>query len=396
MLLTPSPRPRGAGAVATLILPADVSWGDGAARPAPPRRRRRAACADEAVREVADALRTGEPRVLLLGGDALSERGLMAAARIGDGHRGAPAVRDVPGAARPRRRAARRPRGCPTSPRPPLAARRRPSPRPRRRARRWRSSPTPACPETSSPRGARCTCWPSPEDATEALCALADDSSAPGRRRRAAPRWRRRRSDRGADGATLAEALGAPLPAGAIVVDEAVTSVVHMAGATAGCPRHDWLTLTGGAIGQGLPVATGAAVACPDRPVIAIQADGRAMYTIPALWTQAREQLDVTTVICDNGAYAILDVELTGSGAGGGGVRAAAAARPDRARLDFVALATGMGVPARRARTADELVDRLRWALAEPGTAPDRRRPAVAAVVTAGSGAASTPIFRRR
>ncbi|MBC7639511.1 MAG: acetolactate synthase large subunit, partial [Rhodoferax sp.] len=130
---------------------------------------------------------------------------------------------------------------------------------------------------------------------------------------------------------------------------------------------HDWLTLTGGAIGQGLPVATGAAVACPDRPVVSIQADGSAMYTITALWTQAREQLDVTTVICDNGAYAILDGELERVGAVGGGARARRLLDLTEPALDFVALATGLGVPARRAGTADELVEHLRWALDEPG-----------------------------
>ena len=91
------------------------------------------------------------------------------------------------------------------------------------------------------------------------------------------------------------------------------------------------------------------------------------MYTITALWTQAREQLDVTTVICDNGAYAILDGELERVGAARDGLRARRLLDLTGPALDFVALATGMGVPARRADTADELVDQLRWALAEPG-----------------------------
>ena len=91
---------------------------------------------------------------------------------------------------------------------------------------------------------------------------------------------------------------------------------------TSGAPRHDWLALTGGAIGDGLPMAVGAAVACPDRPVIGIQADGSAMYTISALWSHAREQADVTTVVCDNGSYAILAHELEKVGADGGGERA--------------------------------------------------------------------------
>ena len=86
---------------------------------------------------------------------------------------------------------------------------------------------------------------------------------------------------------------------------------------TAGAPRHDWLTLTGGAIGQGLPAAVGAAVACPDRPVIALEADGSSMYTIQSLWTMAREQLDITVVIFNNRSYGILDVEFARVGAAG-------------------------------------------------------------------------------
>src|SRR5581483_10014103 len=91
-------------------------------------------------------------------------------------------------------------------------------------------------------------------------------------------------------------ALGALMPEGAIVSDEGNTAGLFAPGATAGAPPHDWLCLTGGAIGQGLPVALGAAVACPDRRVVALEADGSAMYTLQAWWTMAREGLDVTTV----------------------------------------------------------------------------------------------------
>jgi acetolactate synthase I/II/III large subunit len=136
---------------------------------------------------------------------------------------------------------------------------------------------------------------------------------------------------------------------------------------TSGAPRHDWLALTGGAIGDGLPMALGAAVACPDRPVIGIQADGSAMYTISALWSYAREQLDITTIVCDNGSYAILEHELSRVGAQGDGKRAAQLLDLGGPALDFVAIATGMGVPATRATTAEELADQLRTALAEPG-----------------------------
>jgi acetolactate synthase I/II/III large subunit len=162
-------------------------------------------------------------------------------------------------------------------------------------------------------------------------------------------------------------ALGALLPEGAIVSDEANTSGIFIPGATAGGPVHDWLCLTGGAIGQGMPVATGAAVASPDRKVLSLEADGSAMYTLQSLWTQARESLDVTTVIFNNGSYAILEMELDRVGAGTPGPRAHAMldlARPD---LDFAALARGMGVPGTRATTAEEFTDQLERALAADG-----------------------------
>jgi acetolactate synthase-1/2/3 large subunit len=165
---------------------------------------------------------------------------------------------------------------------------------------------------------------------------------------------------------TIANAIGALLPEGAIVSDEANTGGLFVSGATSGAPRHDWLTLTGGAIGQGMPVATGAAVACPDRKVLSLQADGSAMYTLQSLWTQAREQLDVTTVIFNNRAYAILNLELTRVGARTDG-NAADQFDLSRPPIDFVALAKGMGVDGTRAETADDLVQALERALGEPG-----------------------------
>ena len=166
---------------------------------------------------------------------------------------------------------------------------------------------------------------------------------------------------------SLAAAIAYVLPEGAVVVDESNTAGVFLPGATEGAPRHDWLCNTGGAIGQGLPVATGAAIGAPDRPVICIQADGSAMYTLQALWTQAREGLDVTTVILSNRAYAILNLELSRVGAGAGGPRAERLLELSSPDLDFVALAQGMGVPATRATTAEELVVQLERALHEPG-----------------------------
>jgi acetolactate synthase-1/2/3 large subunit len=127
------------------------------------------------------------------------------------------------------------------------------------------------------------------------------------------------------------------------------------------------LTLTGGAIGQGLPVAVGAAVACPDRPVIALEADGSAMYTIQSLWTMAREQLDITVVIFSNRSYAILNMELDRVGAGQAGPRARAQLELTRPNLDFVGIGAGMGVPSVRAGTCEEFIQAFRRALDEPG-----------------------------
>jgi acetolactate synthase-1/2/3 large subunit len=168
---------------------------------------------------------------------------------------------------------------------------------------------------------------------------------------------------------SLGDSIGALLPEGAIVSDEGNTAGICVAGATAGAPPHDWLCLTGGAIGQGLPVATGAAVACPDRKVLSLEADGSAMYTLQALWTQARESLDVTTVVLNNRSYAILQLELRRVGAHATGPRAERLLDLRRPDLDFVALATGMGVPASRATTAEEFTAQLGAALATPGPA---------------------------
>jgi acetolactate synthase-1/2/3 large subunit len=163
------------------------------------------------------------------------------------------------------------------------------------------------------------------------------------------------------------EVLGALLPEEAIIADEANTSGIMLPAGTAGAPAHDVLTLTGGAIGLGIPLATGAAIACPDRPVICLEADGSAMYTLAGLWTQARENLNVTTLILSNRAYAILRVELQRVGAAGSGPKAARLLDLSGPDLDFVAMAEGMGVPATRAATAEELAEQLAKALAEPG-----------------------------
>ena len=171
----------------------------------------------------------------------------------------------------------------------------------------------------------------------------------------------------------MCQAIAAALPENAIISDEAQTSGVTLASHTAGAPRHDVLTLTGGAIGQGLPVAVGAAVACPDRPVIALDGEGSAMYTIQSLWTMAREQLDVTVVIFNNRSYAILNIELQRVGAdGGGGPKARSQLDLEGPNLDFVKLAEGMGVPAVARRHRRVVRRRARPRARRAGAAPDR------------------------
>ena len=146
------------------------------------------------------------------------------------------------------------------------------------------------------------------------------------------------------------------MPENAIVVDEANTSGMSMYPMTAQARPHDWLNLTGGSIGWGLPAAVGAAIACPDRKVISLEGDGSAMYTIQSLWTMARENLDITVVIFNNSKYSILELEFSRTGARGGkpGPNAASLLDISNPDMDFVSMAQGMGVQASRASTAEE------------------------------------------
>ncbi|GAA5036413.1 acetolactate synthase large subunit [Microbacterium fluvii] len=157
------------------------------------------------------------------------------------------------------------------------------------------------------------------------------------------------------------------LPDQAIVSEEALTSAAPGWDALAAAAPHDVLHLTGGAIGDGLPLAVGAAVACPDRRVVSLEGDGSAMYTIQALWTQARERLDVTTVVFANRSYAVLEEELAAVGGGSAGPKARSTLDLGRPDLDFVALASGMGVPAVRADTVAQFAAAFAEALGTRG-----------------------------
>jgi acetolactate synthase-1/2/3 large subunit len=152
----------------------------------------------------------------------------------------------------------------------------------------------------------------------------------------------------------IGQVLTLLMPEDAIVSDEAATCGLGIYPATENAPPHDWLMLTGGAIGQGLPLSLGAAIACPDRKVIALQADGSAMYTLQALWSMARENTDVTVVIMNNRSYAILNIELARVGAGKPTPKTLSMLDLSQPDIDWVGLAEGMGIPASRAQSAEE------------------------------------------
>jgi len=358
------------GQVATVIVPADHAWTGDTAPVAPPALAAAPRVPDAAIAHAADALRAADrPVALLLGGRALRDDALAAAGRIVAAI-GAQLVCET-FAARVQRGA-----GRPAIAKLPYFA---------EQAIDWLTPfgtimtcgteppvaffAYPGKPSELTPPGARLVRLAGQrEDAAAALHALADAIGAPAEPAGLQPRAVPPPGDRltaHAIGAVVAELM----PAGAIVSDEGLTAGAALFDATVGAPPHDWLMVTGGAIGQGLPVAVGAAVACPERPVIALQADGSGMYTLQALWTMARERLNVTTVIFNNASYAILNIELGRVGVRNAGPRALSMLSLDHPRLDWCALAAGMGVPAQRVTTVDEFRTALAEALVQPGPA---------------------------
>ncbi len=355
------------GHIATLILPADASWSDGAQPAVLPALRPPSPVADGTINAAADALRGGESCVLLLGGGALRRPGLEAASRIAVARRARLIGETFP---------ARLERGAGIPPLERLAYLAEFAATQLAGARHLilagAKAPVsffayPGRPSSPVPDDCQVHVLAEPrDDVQRALAALAE-LVAPDAKPAPAQPSHPGLPDGELTGETAAAVVGALLPEGAIVCDEANTSGLWLPAATAGGPPHDWLALTGGAIGQGLPLATGAAIACPGRSVLALEADGSAMYTISALWTHAREQLDITTIIFSNRRYAILGMELDRVGATAGGEAARSLFDLSKPEIDFVALATGMGVPASRAITAGEFAVQLEGALAEPG-----------------------------
>ena len=206
------------------------------------------------------------------------------------------------------------------------------------------------------------------QDILAVLAALADALDAPAMPTVPAPAARDQGTPTGPlTDTTIGAVLAAAQPEGAIIVNEGVTTGRAYPGQSVNAPPHTMLNQPGGAIGLGIPLATGAAVACPDRAVIDLQADGSAMYTVQALWTQARERLNVTTLICNNGAYNILGDELDRAEVATRGPALAAMVDLGNPAIGWTQLAQGMGVDACAVDTAEELAAALTRALAEPG-----------------------------
>ena len=354
-----------AGQVATLVLPADVSWSDGAAI-APPRA---PAVAPGPVPALAHLL--SSRAMLLLGGTALSERGLRAASRISVAtgtrllaetfparmERGA----GVPGVDRLAYLAEQAEAQLAGVDHLILAGARSPV----------SFFAYPGRASDLAPGSGAVLAEPD-QDVEAALDLLADQVAAGTKPLLTEAAPPPPAGPGPLDAISLANTVAASLPEHAIIADEANTSGYALPMALAAAPRHTLLTLTGGSIGQGMPVATGAAVAAPERPVLSLEADGSALYTIQALWTQARERLNVTTVLINNAAYAVLRMELARTqadrtGVGHAGERAERMLDLSDPTPDFTQLSTGLGVPARRVTTVAELDRALRLAYAESG-----------------------------
>ncbi|MCW5749857.1 MAG: acetolactate synthase large subunit [Alphaproteobacteria bacterium] len=359
---------RAPGQIATLILPADTAWNEGGSRgriaaiePRPPVAR---AAIDASLR----ALRSGEPTLLLLTGVALRAHGLSLAARIAE-KTGARIMAQYANG-RIQRGAGR------------VSVERVPYPVDqavkvlqdfRRMILVGAKAPVaffayPGKPSLLAHPDCRIeTLATADEDIIGALEWLADEVGAA--KSLAAPPARR--PDLPADGPIVAEAiaatLGALMPEDAIICDESVTTGRGFFPLTRGAAPHDWLQLTGGSIGLGMPLATGAAVACPERKVINLEGDGSGMYTLQALWTQAREQLDVLTIVWSNRSYAILKGELMNVGAENPGRKALDMLSLGNPDLDWVSMARGMGVPGQRVDSMAGFIKAFRAGLAARG-----------------------------
>ena len=361
---------RGSGKIATLILPADTAWGPGSGPVTVPAPRPRARIGDDAIKQAAKLLQQhGKSVALLLGDTALREKPLAYASQIsaktgcrilcpgsnarverGVGRADIARVPYVIDAALHILKDVQHVILIGTKP--PIAFFGYPG-KPSR---------------VTAPGTAFLALAEIGEDTGDALARLAEACNAT-KTKPALPPVERPEIPKGApiSADNIGLVLGALIPEGAILADESVTTGRNFYKSTAGAPPHDWLHLTGGAIGEGMPLAIGAAVACPDRKVINLQADGSAMYTVQSLWTEARENLNVLTLIWANRAYAILKGELLNVGAENPGRKAHDMLSLENPTIDWVSLAKGMGVEGTRVATIDDLAKAMKAGLKHKG-----------------------------
>ena len=355
------------GQIATLILPADTAWNEGGVVAAPLPVPVRPAVAPDTVRTIAQLLRSKEPAVLVLYGQALSEAGLAAANRVA--HVSGAKLRTPTQVSRMARGRGRVPvdripyviegalkalagmkHVILVGAKPPAAF-----------------FGYPGKPSLMAPADSLTHVLARPEqDALAALEMLADELGAPKNVPIAEGAIKPQIGRGQFEPEAFAGTLAALLPENCIVSEDAVTSGRALFAPTFNAAPNDWLQNTGGAIGHAFPCATGAAIACPDRKVVCLQADGAGMYSLQALWTQAREKLDVVNVVFANRIYKILYGELVSVGAKPG--RASNElfdlARPE---LDWVKLAGGMGVEATRVETLEGFADVFKSACGRRG-----------------------------
>ncbi len=356
------------GKIATVIAPADHAWTDGA-EPASKKNLPETPKVEEAeIEKAAAALKKGGKPVLFLGGPALREDALWQAGRIATAT-GARLVCET-FAARLERGAGR------------VAVER--LPYFGEMAAEFIQESTsvvfvgtkppvsffayPGKPSWLSPEEAELVEMSGPRiDALDSLTRLANALAAPEQPTNVQPAGIPPLGEGPLNPMTAGTVIANNIAEDMIVMDEAATAGLAFFPMTQGAPKHDWLMLTGGSIGYGLPAALGASIACPDRKVLALQADGSAMYTVQALWTMARENTDVTTVILNNGSYAILNIELARVGVANPGPKALSLLDLGNPPIQWVQISEGMGVPAVRVDTTEAFHAELQKALSEKG-----------------------------
>lgn len=349
------------GHIATLVVPADVAWSEGGALGVIPPLARPPMPSTDTVQRAAAMLRSGLRTAVLLAGSTLHGKGLVAAGRLAAAT-GVKLFAPYPFA---RMECGS---GIPLVERIPYVLEQAADQLKEFRQLILVGAPAPvayfASPGKNSvltPPGCEIHTLTNPgEDGVGALEGLADTLSLPELQQQARTAVRPSVPSGDITLPGLATTVAALLPENSIVVDESMTSGRGILAATRAAPPHDWLANTGGSIGIAMPLAVGAAVACPGRAVLCLSADGSGMYTAQALWTMAREGLPITTVIFANRVYAVLRREFSYLGVGDPGPRARDLFEIGRPDLDWVLLATGMGVPGTRVTSLDAFAKALR------------------------------------